>query len=340
LSRIDVELLSLGQHQLHIDANCDDGGMRQRWIEGLGRGVGAVGLGCVGMSAEYRPADIDDEQSLLVLARALELGVSMFDTADVYGPFTNELLVGRGLRGRADEVVISTKAGLVIDSGRLRPNGDPAHLRASCDASLRRLGVDVIDLYYMHRVDPAVPLEVSWAAMADLVLAGKVRTIGLSEVTVGDLAAAHAIHPVAAVQSELSLWTRGPLDRVVPWCQANGALFAAYAPLGRGYLTGTVRSSAFQPDDIRSGNPRFTAEAIERNQAILTVIEQIARRHGASLAQVAIAWVLAQGEHVVPIPGTKQVCYLEENCQAADLDLSPDDLAALDAVPQPVGDRY
>jgi len=294
------------------------------------------------MSAEYRPADIDDEQSLRVLARALELGVTMFDTADVYGPFTNERLVGRGLRGRAGEVVISTKAGLVIDeaTGRSRPNGDPAHLRASCDASLARLGVDVIDLCYLHRVDPAVPLEVSWDAMADLVLAGKVRALGLSEVTAGQVAEAHGIHPVAAVQSELSLWTRGPLDEVVPWCEANGALFAAYAPLGRGYLTGTLRSAAFEPDDIRSGNPRFTAPAMERNQAILAVIERVARRHDASLAQVAIAWVLARGGHVVPIPGTKQVRYLEENCKAADLDLSPEDLAELDAAPQAVGERY
>lgn len=316
--------------------------MRERWVAALSRGVGAVGLGCVGMSAEYRPADIDDEQSLKVIARALELGVTLFDTADVYGPFTNERLVGRGLRGRAKDVVISTKAGLVIDeaTGRSGPNGDPAHIRASCDASLARLGVDVIDLYYLHRVDPAVPLEVSWDAMADLVLAGKVRALGLSEVTVGDLAAAHAIHPVAAVQSELSLWTRGSLDEVVPWCQANGALFVAYAPLGRGYLTGTVRSAEFEPDDIRSGNPRFTVDAIERNQAILAVIERVARRHGASLAQVAIAWVLAEGEHVVAIPGTKQLRYLEENCQAADLDLSAEDLAELDSAPQAVGARY
>jgi aryl-alcohol dehydrogenase-like predicted oxidoreductase len=294
------------------------------------------------MSAEYRPADIDDEHSLRVIARALELGVSMFDTADVYGPFTNERLLGQGLRERAGDVVISTKAGLVIDeaTGKSRPRGDPAHIKGACEASLIRLGVDVIDLYYLHRVDPAVPLEVSWDAMADLVLAGKVRALGLSEVTAGEAAAAHGIHPVAAIQSELSLWTRGPLDEVVPWCEANGALFVAYAPLGRGYLTGTVRSAEFQPDDIRSGNPRFTADSMDRNQAIVAVIDRVARRNGASLAQVAIAWVLAQGEHVVPIPGTKQVRYLEENCQAADLDLSPDDLADLDAAPPPVGERY
>jgi aryl-alcohol dehydrogenase-like predicted oxidoreductase len=294
------------------------------------------------MSAEYRPADIDDEQSLRVIARALELGVSMFDTADVYGPFTNERLVGQALSGQAGDVVISTKAGLVTDdaTGQSRPRGDPAYIRAACDASLIRLGVDAIDLYYLHRVDPVVPLEVSWDAMADLVLAGKVRALGLSEVTAGQVASAHGIHPVAAVQSELSLWTRGPLDEIVPWCEANGALFVAYAPLGRGYLTGTVRSAEFQPDDIRSGNPRFTAEAMDRNRAILTVIERVARSNGASLAQVAIAWVLAHGEHVVPIPGTKQVRYLEENCQAADLDLSPDDLAELDAAPSAVGARY
>ena len=322
-------------------------GMRERWVTALDRAVGAVGLGCVGMSAEYRPADIDDEQSLRVIARALELGVTMFDTADVYGPFTNERLLGRGLRGRrlrgrAGDVVISTKAGLVIDdtTGRSLPCGDPAHIRAACEASLIRLGVDVIDLYYLHRVDPAVPLEVSWDAMADLVLAGKVRALGLSEVTAGEAASAHGIHPVAAIQSELSLWTRGPLDEVVPWCEANGALFVAYAPLGRGYLTGTVRSAEFQPDDIRSGNPRFTSDAMERNRAILTVIDRVARRTGASLAQVAIAWVLAHGEHVVPIPGTKQVRYLEENCQAAGLDLSPDDIAELDAAPRAVGARY
>lgn len=315
--------------------------MRERWVVALDRAVGAVGLGCVGMSAEYRPSDIDDEQSLRVLARALELGVSMFDTADVYGPFTNERLLGQGLRGRAGEVVISTKAGLVAgDDGRLTPCGDPGHIKSSCDASLRRLGVDVIDLYYLHRIDPAVPLEVSWDAMADLVLAGKVRAIGLSEVTAGDLASAHAIHPVAAVQSELSLWTRGPLDEVIPWCRANGALFVAYAPLGRGYLTGTVRSAAFEAGDIRSGNPRFSASAIERNQAILAVIDRIARRHDATLAQVSIAWVLAQGEHVVPIPGTKQVRYLEENCAAAGLDLTPADLAELDGAPEAAGDRY
>jgi aryl-alcohol dehydrogenase-like predicted oxidoreductase len=304
-----------------------------------------VGLGCVGMSAEYNPADIDDERSLAVLARAVELGVTLFDTADAYGPFTNESLLGRGLREAARDVVVATKVGLVMEPGgpvplAARRRADPAHIRAACEASLRRLGRETIDLYYLHRVDPAVPLEVSWGALADLVAAGKVRALGLCEVTASELDRAHAIHPVSAVQSELSLWTRGPLDAVVPWCAAHGAAFVAYAPLGRGYLTGTVRRPAFQPEDIRFANPRFTAAAIERNQALLAVIGRVARRRGATLAQVAIAWTLAQGRHVLAIPGTKRVGYLEENCAAAELELSAADLADLDAMPQATGDRY
>ena len=337
--------------------------MLTRRLEGLGRSVGAVGLGCVGMSAEYNTADIDDERSLAVLARAVELGVTLFDTADAYGPFTNESLLGRGLRQPGRDVVVATKVGLVMEPGGPAPpaepcgpappagrrgpvplagrrRADPAHIRASCDASLRRLGRDTIDLYYLHRVDPAVPLEVSWGALADLVAAGKVRALGLCEVTASELDRAHAIHPVSAVQSELSLWTRGPLAAVVPWCAEHGAAFVAYAPLGRGYLTGTVLRPAFQPDDIRFTNPRFTAGAIERNQALLTVIGRVARRHDATLAQVAIAWTLAQGRHVLPIPGTKRVGYLEENCRAAELELTRDDLADLDAMPQATGHRY
>jgi aryl-alcohol dehydrogenase-like predicted oxidoreductase len=280
--------------------------------------------------------------SLRVIARALDLGVTLFDTADVYGPFANELLVGHGIRARAADVVVATKVGLVQPgaASHLGRRADPGHIRASCEASLRRLGVDAIDVYYLHRVDPAVPLGESWGAMADLVAAGKVRALGLSEVSAAQLDLAHSIHPVAAVESELSLWTRGPLESVVPWCRAHHAAFVAYAPLGRGYLTGTVRSADFQPDDIRLGNPRFTAGAIARNRAILTVIERVARRHDATLAQISIAWVLAQDEHVVAIPGTKRLGYLEENCQAAGLVLSAADLADLDAMPQASGDRY
>jgi aryl-alcohol dehydrogenase-like predicted oxidoreductase len=294
------------------------------------------------MSAEYNTRDIDDAVSLRVIARALDLGVTLFDTADVYGPFANELLVGRGIRARAANVVVATKVGLIQPgaASHLGRRADPGHIRASCEASLRRLGVDAIDVYYLHRVDPAVPLEESWGAMADLVAAGKVRALGLSEVSTAQLDLAHSIHPVAAVESELSLWTRGPLDGVVPWCRAHHAAFVAYAPLGRGYLTGKVRSADFQPDDIRRGNPRFTAGAIARNRAILAVIERVARRHDATLAQISIAWVLAQDGHVVAIPGTKRLRYLEENCQAAGLVLSAADLADLDAMPQASGDRY
>ena len=314
--------------------------MLTRPLEGLRRSVGAVGLGCVGMSAEYNTADIDDGRSLAVLARAVELGVTLFDTADAYGPYANERLVGRGLRGHGSEVVIATKAGLVMDGLDARHRADPAHIRASCEGSLRRLGTGAIDLYYLHRVDPAVPLEESWGAMAELVAAGKARALGLCEVTAPQLDRAHAIHPVSAVQSELSLWTRGPLDGAVGWCAAHGAAFVAFAPLGRGYLTGTVLRHAFQPDDIRFANPRFTADAIKRNQALLAVIRRVARRHGATLAQVAIAWTLAQGPHVLAVPGTKRMSYLEENCAAAELELSREDLADLDAMPQATGDRY
>ncbi len=315
--------------------------MLARRLEGLGRSVSAVGLGCVGMSAEYNTRDIDDAESLRVLARALDLGVTLFDTADVYGPFANELLVGRGIRSRAADVVVGTKVGLVQHGGgHAVRRADPGHIRASCEASLRRLGVDAIGVYYLHRVDPAVPLEASWGAMADLVAAGKVRALGLSEVSAAQLDLAHSIHPVAAVESELSLWTRGPLRSVVPWCGAHRAAFVAYAPLGRGYLTGKVRSADFEPDDIRSGNPRFTAGAMARNRAILAVIERVARRHDATPAQVSIAWVLAQAGHVLAIPGTKRLRYLEENCQAADLELSAADLAGLDAMPQASGARY
>jgi len=314
--------------------------MLTRRLPGLGRPVGGVGLGCVGMSAEYNPADIDDDRSLAVLARAVELGVTLFDTADAYGPFANERLLGRGLAGHGSEVVIATKVGLVMDGLDARRRADPAHIRASCEGSLRRLGVDAIDLYYLHRVDPVVPLEESWGAMAELVAAGKARALGLCEVTTSQLDRARAIHPVSAVQSELSLWTRGPLNAVVPWCAAHGAAFVAYAPLGRGYLTGTVLRAAFQPDDIRFANPRFTAGAIERNRALLAIIRLVARRHGATLAQVAIAWTLAQGQHVLAIPGTKRISYLEENCAAAHLELTGEDLATLDAIPQATGDRY
>ena len=305
--------------------------------------VSEIGLGCVGMSAEYGdPIERDEVQSLGTLERALELGVTLLDTADSYGPYTNELLLGRFLRGRRDRVIISTKVGQVLDpvTQRFVVNGRPDHLRTSCTASLRRLGVDAIDLYHLHRVDPEVPLEDSWGAMLELQDEGKVRALGICEVGVEELETAHRIAPVAAVQSELSLWTRGALSEVLPWCRAQGVGFIPYAPLGRGFLTGSIVSADFSAGDIRARNPRFSETAIGVNQAIIAGIKQVADRHRATPAQVAIAWTLAQGDAVVPIPGTKRVAYLEENVGAASLHLSADDLDLLSRLPEPMGSRY
>ncbi len=278
-----------------------------------------------------------------VIHRALELGVTLFDTADVYGPFTNEELLGRALSGRRAEAVIATKVGL-----RVGPNGGyplvrdarPERILHEVEGSLRRLRVEAIDLYYLHRVDPAVPFEEQWGAMASLVQAGKVRAIGLSEVGVEDLERASAIHRVAAVQSELSLWTREPLADVVPWCREHGAAFVPYSPLGRGYLTGAVAEAAFDPMDFRATNPRFTPEAIAANRAIVQRVQAVAARLGATSAQVAIAWTLAQGEHLIPIPGTKRLRYIEENVAAAEVPLGREDLAELDTLPASVAPRY
>ena len=304
--------------------------------------VGSIGLGCVGMSAEYDPELIDDARSRRVLLRALELGVSLFDTADSYGPHHNEALLGEALRPHRHRVVIATKWGLVVDgqTGAYRPDGRPERARSACEGSLRRLGMESVDLYFLHRVDPEVPIEESWGAMARLVGDGLVRSIGLCEVDRPTLKRAHRVHPVAAVQSEFSLWTRDPLAEVLPWCHEHGAAFLPYAPLGRGFLTGAVESTAFSADDIRAGNPRFTADAIRRNQRILRVIHRIARDHAATPAQVSLAWLLAQGPWVVPIPGTKRIGHLEENCRAARLELSEAALAELDRLPPPHGDRY
>ena len=302
--------------------------------------VGAIGLGCMGMSYAYGAAERDDAQSREVLRRALDLGVTLIDTADVYGPFTNEELVGSGLGDRRDEAFLATKCGLLLDSDGMRQNGRPEHVRAAIDASLQRLGTDRVDLWQLHRVDPEVPVEETWGAMAEQVAAGKALAIGMSEVKVAELEAAHAIHPVATVQSELSLWTRGPLKEVLPWCAANGAGFLPYSPLGRGFLTGTVSEGSFDSSDFRARNPRFTPEAMAANAAIVDRIRLVAERREATPAQVALAWVLAQGEHVVPIPGTKKVAYLEQNAAAADVTLTDEDLAELDALPAPVGARY
>ena len=315
-----------------------------RTLTAGGPQVGAVGLGCMGMSWAYGEAERDDTQSREVLRRALDLGVTLIDTADVYGPFTNEELVGSGLSGRRDEAFLATKCGLVVGADGLRGgigrNGRPEHVRAAIDASLRRLGTDRLDLWQLHRVDPEVPVEETWGAMAEQVAAGKALALGMSEVGVSELEAAHAIHPVATVQSELSLWTRDPLAEVLPWCEANGAGFLPFSPLGRGFLTGTVSADTLDDEDFRARNPRFTADAMAANQVIVDAVQQVATRLGATTAQVAIAWVLAQGEHVVPIPGTKKLHWLEQNAASADLVLSAADLAELDALPTPVGARY
>jgi aryl-alcohol dehydrogenase-like predicted oxidoreductase len=301
-----------------------------------------IGLGCMPMSFGYVDAASEDDPAT-VIGRALDLGVTMFDTADVYGPFTNEELLGRALGRRRHEATIATKVGLVVgESGGypLQRDGRPEHIAEAVRASLRRLRTDVIDLYYLHRVDGQVPLEESWGALAGLVHEGLVRAVGLSEVGVDELERAHAMHPVTAVQSELSLWTRDALDEVVPWCAAHGAAFVPFSPLGRGFLTGSIETASFDERDFRATNPRFTDEAIAANQAIVAVVRSVAGRSGATPAQVAIAWTLAQGPHVMPIPGTKRVRYLQENVAAANLTLTHDDLAALDAMPASIAPRY
>ncbi|HEY8019236.1 MAG TPA: aldo/keto reductase [Actinomycetota bacterium] len=300
-----------------------------------------IGLGCMPMSFGYFGETDDDPIALI--RRAVELGVTHVDTSDVYGPFTNEELVGKALEPVRDRVGIATKVGLLVG-----PNGGyplvndarPEHIVGAVEASLRRLRVDEIDLYYLHRIDPGVPFEESWGAMAGLVEAGKVRALGLSEVTIEQLEEARAIHPVAALQSELSLWTREALDDVVPWCLANGVVFVPFSPLGRGFLTGTITRASFEDLDFRTNNPRFTPEAIDANLAIVDRVRAVADRHGATPAQIALAWVLAQGPHVAPIPGTKRLRYLEENLSAATIVLDDDDRADLDALPPAVGTRY
>jgi aryl-alcohol dehydrogenase-like predicted oxidoreductase len=307
-----------------------------------GPSVGAVGLGCMPMNWAYGGQTQEDE-AFRAIHRAIDLGVTLLDTADVYGPFTNEDLVGRALEGRRDEVVLATKVGLVVG-----PNGGyplandarPEHVRSAIDASLRRLRTDVIDLYQLHRIDPAVPLEESWGVMTELVQAGKARALGLSEATVDQLERAVAIHPVASVQSELSLWTRDHLTDVVPWCAANGVAFIPFSPLGRGFLTGAITAATFDDADFRAKNSRFTQASIDANLTIVDRIRVVADRRGATPAQIAIAWTLAQGPHVIPIPGTRRMRYVEENAAAADIRLTDQELAELDTLPEAAGSRY
>ena len=317
--------------------------MPTRLLGAAGPPVGAIGLGCMGMSWAYGTAGRDEDRCMATIHRALELGVTLIDTADMYGPFTNEELVGRALRDRREGAVLATKVGLVVDDPAtfaMHRDGRPEHVREAIDASLRRLRTDDVDLYQLHRIDPEVPLEETWTAMAEVANAGKAKTLGLSEASVDEVARAHAVHPVASLQSELSLWTRDALIDVVPWCAQHGVAFIPFAPLGRGFLTGQITRASFDDADFRARNPRFTPQALEANLAIVDRVRTVSERHHATPAQVALAWTLAQGDHIIPIPGTTRPERLEENAAAAALQLSADDLAELDMLPPAVGARY
>jgi aryl-alcohol dehydrogenase-like predicted oxidoreductase len=318
--------------------------LERRALGAQGPVVSAIGLGCMGMSEFYGSAD--EGEAKKVINRALDLGVSFLDTADMYGPFTNEKLVGEAIAGRRDEVVLATKFGNVRGENgeRLGVRGDAEYVRQSCDASLRRLGIDRIDLYYQHRVDPQVPIEETVGAMAELVEAGKVAHLGLSEAAPETIRRAHATHPIAALQTEYSLWSRDPEDELLPTVRELGIGFVAYSPLGRGFLTGQIRSvDDLDEDDFRRVSPRFEGENFDRNLELVAKIEEIAAEKGVTPGQLALAWVLAQGEDIVPIPGTKRLAYLEENVAAAEVELSDEDLKRIDAAAPAgaaVGDRY
>ncbi|MEU6609824.1 aldo/keto reductase [Streptomyces shenzhenensis] len=305
--------------------------------------VARIGLGAMGMSYGLTGAGTDDAESIRTVHRALELGVTLIDTAEIYGPYRNEELLGRALRGRRDQVVLATKFGLVSHAGAGVWNLDssPANIRTAVEGSLTRLGTDHIDLYYQHRVDPRTPIEETVGALAELVAEGKVRHIGLSEAGPDTIRRAHAVHPVTAVQSEYSLWTRGIEDRVLPVLRELGIGLVPFSPLGHGFLTGTVRDEAgFAAGDFRRGNPRFTGENFQRNLRIADEVQAIAAEAGATPAQVALAWLLAQGDDIAPIPGTKRVARVAENTAADRLRLTEEVLAKLSGLPPAIGDTH
>lgn len=310
--------------------------MEQRRLGKQGLIVSAVGLGCMGMSEFYGRAD--EKKSIATIHHALELGINLIDTADMYGPFTNEELVGKAVRDRKDKVIIATKFGIVRgnDPAYRGVNGRPEYVRSSCDGSLRRLGVDCIDLYYQHRVDPSVPIEETVGAMAELVRVGKVRYLGLSEAGVQTIRRAHQIHPISVLQTEYSLWSRDPESEILPTLRELGIGFVAYSPLGRGFLTGKIRRfEDFESDDYRRYSPRFHGENFAKNLDLVERVEQIAARKKATAGQLALAWVLAQGKDIVPIPGTTSRDHLEENIAAMDIKLTKSDLSDINTAMPP-----
>ncbi|RRO09555.1 aldo/keto reductase [Pectobacterium aquaticum] len=320
--------------------------MQQRKLGANGPQVSAIGLGCMGMSDFYSTAQ-DEKESIATLHRALELGVTLLDTADMYGPHTNELLLGKAIKGKREQVFLATKFGIIRDPAN--PNargvcGKPDYIRRSVEGSLMRLGTDVIDLYYQHRIDPTVPIEETVGALAELVQEGKIRYIGLSEASAATLERAHRVHPITALQSEYSLWTRDMEAEILPTCERLGIGFVPYSPLGRGFLTGAIRSpDDLAADDFRRTNPRFSGENFGKNLQLVEKINQLAQEKQVTPSQLALAWVLAQGEHIVPIPGTKRRRYLEENVAALDVTLTKEELAAIDAIFPPdaaAGERY
>ena len=314
--------------------------MKQRKLGTAGLTASELGLGCMGMTYAYGAAD--ENEAIATIHRAIDLGITFLDTAEIYGPFTNEELVGRAIAGRREQVVVATKFGFSFGAGRPRGvDGSPQNVKNVADASLGRLKIDTIDLYYQHRRDPKVPIEETVGAMKELVEAGKVRYLGLSEVGPETLRRAHAVHPISALQSEYSLFERGVEARVLPVLRELGIGFVPYSPLGRGFLTGAVTLEGLEADDFRRTTPRFSAENVKKNEALVEVIKRVAARNRATPAQIALAWVLAQGEDIVPIPGTKRVRFLEDNAGAIGVHLNAYDLGELNALEAGVaGERY